>query len=385
MAFDYKVYKSRRIIPLRFKRAVTGQPVLGKPDIDNRGYYRAAAASGNDHGHVVGVTEGNESEVEIERVSINKKAELYVTSSDPAVMTVTDSGGTDKLASSNKLNIKIKGVKGNTGANPETAKVEVRYASKAGQVIGEISVWVFKKRTVKLTPHNVTIRTATASGIASSANINNVINMVKAVWEPCGVDFTVDPIQNDTITLASAGVVNDIAEINMLLGTNYVTGSINAYFVNQLSIPDIPANPAAVPPTPLIPMGGVLGLGLSRPSSVGFTNPGIILGDTNRAGTNRSSDVHWLANDLAHEIGHFFTLPHIDRRDNNNPRSDTWAVRMLMHPSNKRASQGNWRDDVGYGNFYRGALITMKDVVGFSTDAESLQARGVIINPPGPY
>ncbi len=379
MAFDYKVYKSQRIVPLRFKRAVAGQPVLGKPDIDDRGFYRTTITAGNDHGHAVGVMEGNESEIKVKRFRIDTAAELYVTSSDEATMKVTDSGGTDKLAASTEATLKIKGVAGAAGTNPQTAKVEVRFGSKTGPIIGEISVWVFKKVTVKLTPHNVTIKTATNAGIASAVNIANVINLVKAFWEPCGVDFLVDPIQNDTVTFANAGDVAWKPEVNTLLNTNYVPNSINCFFVNRIVITG---------------SNGVLGLGISRPSmtSLSLSNPGIILGDNNVSGSARASDTHWLGNDLAHEIGHFFTLEHVDKKNSGaTSRNDLWAVRMLMHPNNTRGAQGNWRDDVGYGTQYRGGLITLKDLTDSSnaanhnTDGEALIARAVINGATGPY
>lgn len=381
MALDYKVYKSQRVVPLRFMRAVAGQPVLGKPDIDDHGYYRVGVTAGNDHGHVVGVSEGNESEVKVKRERIGKDAALFVTSSDTAKMTVTASDGTNTLPKSEETTLKIKGVAGITGANPNTAKAEIRFGSATGPIVGEISVWVFKKVNVKLTPHNVTIRTATAAGIASRVNINSVIDLVKAFWEPCGVAFTVDPVQNENVTFAAAGVAAWKGEINTLSNTNYVADSINAYFVNQIDM----KNPTQT---------GVLGLGFSRPNSVAFslTNPGIILGDTNVSGTDRHSDIHYLANDLAHEIGHFFTLEHVDKKQGAATRKDTWAMRRLMHNFNKRGTAaGNMRHDVGYGADYRGGLLTMKDLtdsanaVNHSTDAESLTARGVINSAAGPY
>ncbi len=374
MAFDYKVYKSQRIVPVRFKRSVTGQPVLGKPDIDDRGFYRAAITAGNDHGHVVGVTEGNESEITLERFRIDNKADLFVTSSDTAKMTVIDSGGTDQLAASKEPKVKVKGVLGGAAANPETAKVEVRFGSATGPIIGEISVWVFKPLTVSLTPHNVTIKGASTAGIASSANIASVIDLVKAFWEPCGVKFQVEAIQNDPVTFATAGKVVWKPEVNTLLSTNRTNDSINAYFVNEVEMPGLP---------------GVLGLGISRArvnSDTGSANPyphpGIILGDKT-VGLDRHTDLHFLANDLAHEIGHFFTLAHIDFRNSGSSRDDTFAARMLMHPNNTR-TLSSWRNDAGYGARYRGGMITMKDLVGFTTDGEAIQARGVI-GGAGPY
>lgn len=381
MAFSYEVYKSQRIIPLRFTRAITGAPVIGKPDIDDHGCYRTTVTLNNDHGHVVGVTEGGEAEIKVKRERISKDAELFVTSSDTAKMTVTVSGGTNALPKANEANLKIKGIAGIAGANPNTAKAEIRYGSATGPIVGEISVWVFRKIEVKLSPHNHKIKTAAVAGIGSSVDIPAVIELVKAFWEPCGIKFLVDPVITTTdLTFAAAGDVQWGAEFNTLLNTNFVNKSINAYFVNRIVIPSL---------------NGVLGFGASRASFAGFglPNPGIILGDTNVNGSDRHTDVHWLANDLAHEIGHFFTLEHVDRKNNNAPRNDTWSVRRLMYPGNKRGNlPGAWQNDVGYGANYRGGLITNKNLTdsanaaNHSTDGESLITRAVAAaTPNGPY
>lgn len=386
MSFSYEVYKSQRIIPLRFLRSITGAPVIGKPDVDDHGYYRTTVTLNNDHGHVIGITEGKESEVKIKRERIDNKAALFVTSSDTAKMTVTASGGTNALPTAGEAIIKIKGIKAIAGANPNTAKAEIRYGSATGPIVGEISVWVFKNIDVKLTPHNHKIKTATAAGIDSRVNVTAVMDMVKAFWEPCGINFLVDPvITAPDLTFATAGDVQWGAEFNSLLNTAFVAKSINAYFVNRI----------VIPPTATVNLNGVLGFGASRASFAGFglPNPGILLGDKNVSGDDRHTDTHWLANDLAHEVGHFFTLEHVDRKNNNAPRDDTWSVRRLMYPGNTRGNlPGAWQNDVGYGPNYRGALITNKNLTdaanaaNHSTDGESLIARGVAAaTPNGPY
>ena len=40
MPFPHSVYKTQRIVPLRFERGVTGQPLIQFPDLDNRGWFR---------------------------------------------------------------------------------------------------------------------------------------------------------------------------------------------------------------------------------------------------------------------------------------------------------------------------------------------------------
>jgi len=389
MPFPHNVYKTQRIVPLRFKRAISGSPFLGFPDIDDRGWFRpdpaGNSAATNDHGFVVGVTEGKTAYVKVKREKLENSATLFVESSNTAVMTVIENGGTDQLTTVNEPLLKIDGVSGGAGATPKIARVQIHFGTKTGPIIGELSVWVYKKVNVNLVPHNVTIRSAAAAGVASAANIASVMDTVKAIWETAGVDITVAAVQNDNVTFAGVGVAQWQAEVNTLLNTNWVPSSINAYFVNQIAMAGVP---------------GVLGVGISRPNSVAFAtpNPGIILGDTNVSGSNRAGDTHWLANDIAHEMGHFFTLPHVDNIDNSaahQGREDSWALRLLMHPTNTHFFADH-RNDTGYGTAgdgtgYRGALISLKDLVDsgnaahHSTDAEVKTARTSITSVAGPY
>ena len=105
------------------------------------------------------------------------------------------------------------------------------------------------------------------------------------------------------------------------------------------------------------------------------------------SGSVRANDSLWLANDLAHEIGHFFGLWHYYDTGGAGatPRSDTWAYRMLMHNYNTRAPEGTWRDDIGYGNTRRGHLVTFKDLTQTPTDGECTTARQTINGAAGPY
>ena len=386
MPFPHNVYKTQRIVPLRFQRAVSGAPDARFPDLDDRGWFRPGpsgnSAATNDHGFVVGVTEGDTVYVEVNREKIEIGADLFVKSSDETVMKVKQNLGTDKLLTMKEPLLAIEGVSGGAGATPKVARIQIRFGTNAGPIIGELSVWVYKKVNVNLVPHNVTIRSAAAAGIASAANVASIMDMVKAIWKPAGVNITVAAIQNDNVTFANPGDANWQAEINTLLNTNWVPSSINAYFVNRIT-----------------GAGGALGLGISRPNSVAFgtPNPGVILGD--RTGTfNRAADVHYLANDLAHEVGHFFTLPHVDNVQNTNThqgREDSWALRLLMHPTNTHFFSDH-RNDTGYGvaaggNGYRGALISLKDLVDsgnaahHSTDAEVKTSRTSITSVAGPY
>ncbi|MCY7374754.1 MAG: hypothetical protein LH472_02125 [Pyrinomonadaceae bacterium] len=383
MPFKYQVYKTQRVCLVRFQRSGTGEPVHYFPDIDNRGCFRPNTnGTGFDRGPVVGVTQGDDIYVRVLRERIANEAPLFVTSSDETVMTVNN-GSKAELPKNYLITLRITGIQGNGTATPKGAKLRIHYGSEKGVVIGELSVWVFTKTNVLLTPHLITIQDATGASRTSSVDIGAVIGMAKAIWQPCGVTFTDAPVQPNTITSATAGVLAWQNDFNNLLANFWVPGSINAYFVFQINRP----NP------------GVLGVGLSRQSVTAsastanpLPNPGIFLGDQSQNGIVRPNDTHWLANDLAHEIGHFLGLSHTDLRNGNNPRDDTWARRILMHPTNTRAANGNWRDDVGYGATYRGSLITMKDLLDTNnvgtnhfTDAEYLAARNTIKSTAGPY
>lgn len=384
MSIPLNVCKCHRIVMTRFTRAVTGDPVIDKPDMDDRGY------TGTDHGPVVGICEGDTVIVRLSRELIEDSAVLYVTSSDTSVVTVA-APALGKLPATQNMDLSLQGV---AGGNPKTAKIQVRYGSNIGHVIHELSVWVFKPLDVDLTPHMVTIsQTGSANpGIGTVANLNAIMDLVRAIWRPCGVTFTVAAAKNDAVSLAAAGVVSDAGwdnvnqaqntELNTLVSTNWVPNSINAYFVNQIGT------------------GNTLGYGFSRASSVTFklSNAGIILADQT-AGGGRSGDVHW-ANDLAHEIGHFFQLWHPENLQPPNEREDTWSRRMLMHNFNLMRGHDPWPahdgdgvaykyrpllDDVGYGGSRRGCLITMKHFTQLQTDGECPTSRATISSATGPY
>lgn len=381
MAFSYDVYKTQRICPVRFVRHVDGKPVLKYPDIDNRGYFRGNVnGTGIDRGPVVGVTEGDEIQVMMLRERISTQAALFATSSDKSVMTVETKG---ELPKSGAANLKIYGLQGADSAIPKGAKLEIRYGSETGVIIGELSVWVFKPLTVFLAPYRMTIHAADGTGIQTSIDVKAVIEMAKAIWRPLGINIVAASPQDEAIFLSTAGVLTWTAEFETLLQKIWAKDMINAYFVYQIDNPGFP---------------GTLGIGLSRDwinkqtGSNKITRPGIFLCDTNKSGLARQSDIHWLANDLAHEVGHFFGLPHIDLRDSNNPRDDTWARRLLMHPSNTRGSSGDWTNNVGYGTGYRGALVSMKDLYDSNaatnnhiSDPEYFTARTTIKRSEGPY
>lgn len=363
MAVPVSIYKERRLVLLRWKRATTGNPNAAKPEVDDRGFRSPELAP------IVGVLAGKQITVRLERVAIDASAKLVLKSSDVTAMKVV-SPADGVVPNGATADIQLEGV---TGGDPKEAVLEVHHDSDTGPLLSRLVVRVFTERRVRITPHLVTIAQTGGAvpAVATTANVNAIMDHVRAIWAPAGVAFTVGASVNENLTFATAGVVSDNpfpGEINTLLATNHVANTINVYFVGGIGT------------------GNTLGYGFSRPSSVTFGtgNPGIILAD--QAG-GQAHDTPWAGNDLAHEIGHFLQLWHPNNLQPPNEREDTWCRRMLMHNFNTEVIQGNWKDDVGYGalggSARRGALVTHKDIPHITTDGEVRTARAAVLS--GPY
>jgi hypothetical protein len=365
MATPLDIYKTRRVVPVEFKRATHGNPDASRPELDDRSF-RAA-----EHGPIVGITEGSTVTVRLSRVMIDAGAKLVAKSSDTSVVTVVDPA-TGELPGSADMDIQLNGV---SGDNPKKAAIEIHFDKDTGPLLHSLTCWVFKLRRVVVTPHLVTIGQAVAgpAPITSTANVNAILTSAKAIWASAGITLTINATVNDAVTFGLAGIVSDSpfpGELKTLLTQpSWVANTINVFFVPQIGT------------------GGTLGYGFSRPSSVSFAtgNPGIILGDATAGGAVH--DAPWAANDVAHEIGHFLQLWHPNNLQPPNEREDTWCRRMLMHNYNTEVIQNNWKDDVGYGalggSARRGALVTMKTLPHITTDGQCMIARGAILS--GPY
>jgi hypothetical protein len=390
MAFNEELHRLQRFVPLRVVRAIdSGNPSEDYPDIDSRGWSDAAHAS------IVGALAGSQIIVRLERLKIDASAPLFVTSSDTSVMTIANPA--DGVVPSGDCEIQLNAL--GTGGNPNIARMQVRFESSTGPILHELQVNVYSEQRVRITPHVVTINSATVAGTAPTADIPAIMEIVKAIWKPAGITITVAPTLSKTIQLRTANIVSDEAtghaypdELRTLLATNWPDGtsawvpnSINAYFVRQIGT------------------GSTLGYGFSRASfaSNGLTNPGIVLGDQT-GGTTRSDVMFW-ANDLAHEAGHFFRLWHVNEVQPPNELEDSFSRRNLMHNFNSTRGPNPWPDsdgdgnayrwrprfgDTGYGNgpggeIWRGCQLTIKSLAKRTNDGQTGIARGAIT--AGPY
>jgi hypothetical protein len=153
------------------------------------------------------------------------------------------------------------------------------------------------------------------------------------------------------------------SEINKVYAESWKANTINVYIVQELE--------------------SALGYGFSKdsfaglklangPPAVMMSHPAVFMG-MNSGSSHRSSDTYWCANDLAHELGHFFTLWHPTDGSTHWShwrRNETWSMRFLMHNHNKTQRENppqggaNWAsfNDFGYGANYRAGLISMKNI-----------------------
>jgi hypothetical protein len=369
MSISQPVYKWHTFVPVRFSRAVTGAPQADAPDLDDRGFRDA------EHGPVMGITAGETVRVKIRRTGLDEAADLWVTSTDATIVSVT-SPDHGHLATGASATIHVRGHRGSgTTPNVRTARLQVHFGNASGPVVGELMVWVLRRLTLDLTPHLVTIRGAVGSR-ASIADIPAIMRMARGIWRPCGIELTAGATRNEDLTFATAGVVadeptsgNDMSgtEVARILNTRWIPDTINVYFVHRIGTED------------------TLGYGFARSKIARYhlPNPGIIIADTDSAGTF-ARDVQSWASTVAHEVGHFLRLEHAGNRQSPNTLKDTWAHRMLMY-NYSLLSAGDFVQDVGYGDQRRGVMITMKDLPQIDLDAECGIARNTASARGGPY
>jgi len=387
MAIKLQAKKELRLVPLRFERATSGVPDIKYPEVDDRGHtHKVPAVNGfaeSDpiRGGVVGLCKNQEISIQMVREDIDNGADLYLTSSDEDVFTLIKPTSGGKCATGKKRKIKIKGGSF-SGSTPKSADLQVRFGAKDGPIVSLLKVYTFPKQQVVIQPINVTINDSTGTGgVAPSLNISTLMAQVTALWSCCGVELVAQATQNISVSLGQANQVL-WAELNQIFAEKWEAGTINVYIVEKLE-------------------NDALGYGFSKSvfASLGLTHPAAFLAMKDST-TDRSSEVYYCANDLAHELGHFFTLWHPSDGPSSThawTRFETWSMRFMMHNYNSTfrpdISHGvtDWPDfnDFGYGTLngypYRAGLISLKNVrtsAGAGKDGQCSEARNHIGQGP---
>ena len=333
-------------------------------------------------GAVVGLRKRQKIKLRLVREYIDTSSPLYLTSSDETTIKVVDPAPGKKLAGRKKTTIELQG--GDfSQAKPKSAKIEVRYESKDGPIIYELTAYVFTPLPVFFQPHIVTINNNFGTGgIQPVINLDRVMKHVKALWSACGVNLVAQNSKSWSVNLPTANKMR-FADVNTVLAAKWQNNTINIYIVREID--------------------GALGYGFSKAAHAGFgiNKPSVFAGERTGTVRRRAGDTYWWANDLAHELGHFFTLWHpTDGFPANGPwvRRETWSMRFLMHNYNYTGRSGppgdpaHWPtfNDLGYGknssgNQYRAGLIPLKNVrtgAGAGRDAQCSTARNRIQQGP---
>lgn len=371
MSIAQEVFKIERIVPLQAKRAVDGEPDDTHPDVDDRGFLTP------EFGPVVSVTKGKTVTVRLTRKKIDAAAALTIVSTDTNIVTIADPAD-GKLPGTADMDIQITGVDG--GGDHKDAKLQVKFGEF---ILFELHVMVFKELDVDVTPHIITIDGGGAKGTTPVADIPKIMAKVQSVWGHYGIKITVHPAKPRTVTFGTVNSVNsnpfnDKGEVSTLVSTDHVPKHINAYFVREIGDTG-----------PGITLG--LGISVATAAKHKISKSGIILADGG-PGFARSYVMFW-ANDLAHEIGHFFTLEHVEDAQIPDDRQDSWSRRMLMQPRNELsaptpfpAANQTFRPrfvQAGYGlgqrRGRRGCMVTLKHLPQLKLDAEAIKARGTVI------
>lgn len=370
----------RIVVPMRLRRFNFGHlPTIDCPEVDDRGYKMGTRPSPwgatTVRGPSLGVVRGDTVKVAVIREDIDPGAPLFATSSATATLEVaTPNGG--PVGPDGELQIR--------GVASGTATLEIRLGGLSGPVLSEADVRVHDLLRVALTPHLVRVDSSTTTGAAPAMPINDMVRRLRAIWRPCGIDFNVAATVNDTVTLPSntVGFVDlehaqwkeDVRAILRLQPTRLGLAagthdeSINWYIIPQF-----------VPGTNGLQ---TVGLGVSRQTADGWglADTGILVAAQDSGGPR---DPEFAARTLAHEIGHFFRLEHVQRHNATNAVTDTYGRRQLMFPLSTISGGTNGEavprfNNVGYGENIRGCLLTMKNHAHHSTDGECATARNAI-------
>lgn len=396
MAIRVVVQRNQQsIVPIRFYRAVVNDPpdqnsdpVRDAPAVDDRGFEmgtrRATWGSSDAHGAMVSIQKGDTIKIKILRTDIDDDADLYVTSTNTSVITIAspNNGGPIPKNGANKNIFQITGVE---DKRKTPVKVEVRYNSATGPVIGELEPHIFKPVNLSVAFHIVSILgTAPAK---TAADAQTMLDYANDIWRPCGIQFTFNSAQhfyNETIrqhphhanrsqyrkrttgtwknlhyNFDRAGYVTEDErwtkpwrESDMIESVNPANVSINIYWSG---------NSASYDSTGTYEDGDWNGL-----SSVG---------------TDRGGGLHLVElagkYDLGHEIGHFLSLNHSDddNAGNETDNKDIWLLRRLMY-SQWPPNSPDYKKNVGYGDKQYGALISVKKMAGKYHDNDRELSRG---------
>jgi hypothetical protein len=367
MTTELQTYRERRLVPLRWKRARHGPAHPDYPDIDDRGTRAPEFAP------IVGIMEETQVYVRVVRELIAADAPLFVTSSEPGVVRVTAPEG-GMLPAGPHADIQLEGI---VGGDPNQVHVEVHFGAPDGPVVTRLVARCFKALDVRIVAHVMTVTNYDGSNPKTAiTDIRTLMRSVNAVYQPCGIRFHVAEIVKETYHLSDPENVSDGDQRNMAEKLNR-KNVMNVYQIHRIG------------------NGNDVGGTDSRKRvmtepTLKYTVPSVGVADQAlycaACGTepvyfdNYDQVEHGMT--LAHEIGHFLTLGHVDLRDDVwTFAGDFWARRNIMFRVWPLPSFQDWRDDTGYGRnrglTRAGGLVTHKQIPTVAGDNQCTRARQI--------
>lgn len=344
-----------------------------------------------------GITMGETIQLLVERIDIDPGVDLAVTLDvgQPHQIELVTPVGDGPLPADGIIHVRGVIDRRPAPGGAQGTKLQIRLGDTTGPVLAEAEPHVYSPLPFNVAVHICTVHpeaAAPGSGTrptigGAAIDVPRLFTMANAIWRPAGVEIAVRRIAqrnfynfnaNDCPWQVSRGLAGTEAD---LVQPFFRRNHCNVYFVRY--------------------MDASLGVGVRRDNMAaeGLPRPAVIVATegsrthTNPAGApntrtgNANALYQQVANDLAHEIGHFLTLTHAGGV-NSPGRNDSYARRQLMHPNNSlpSANPNNPNaaprfDDVGYGlvtpggSGHRGCLLTQKQFAFYNNDGEAWRGR----------
>ena len=392
-SLEREIYDGHRFVPVRFRRLDSKRASKRNPELDERGY------DDGRFGPVVSVMTGETIQVRMENLHISDSTSLNFVSSPPTAVQINRNGDIIELTG-------LAGA-GAMKAEPQTAKIEVRFGSDTGPLLGRLYVDVYDVITVATVVHSVSIGQSGHPEIVSvgpdlnNDHIETLLGGLNSIWNAAGIQFaladkefvekgTVRPWLNfpgnvfrsgenwlrETTTLSAVGSMKE-NEFEMIAILNQVDNCLNMFVV------------------PSIEDGNIVALGKR--------GQGVAL----RSGSLGANSLSRIA---AHEAGHFLNLSHpgtysfkgngdnvtiLDGVVHDISPQDYWSCRTLMYKSERLRDesvpdplpnfvrQRRRQDDVGYGAGIPGTMLGCRKVSLIKTiqkESEIFRARTEALN-----
>ncbi len=383
-AIRLKVRKQTQIVvPVRFVRAVVGSVTADDPEIDDRGFGMGARSqqgwgTTDARGPMFGITEGQVVRVGLLREDISPDAPLFITT-DPANLVELISPaagaplGVPRATNQDRDIITVRGVK---DVVSKCGKIQARFGSAEGPVLGEIECHIFAQKLVRTVPWLVTIRGVPPTlklpaGASDQAKIDEIVEDVEGInriFRPTGIRFDIKANHFGKFSIDKTlrsfgsrpfgrpGKVNDkedelikkglwpSPEFSSVINTDFEKNAVNLYYVHRaLGFTAAAFNPS-----------------IARP--FGF---GVVVTDEYKV----RDDPPDPAFVIAHELGHYVDVEHADQVSDpskagqvRSVRADMWTLRELDFSGTVVHKTVPHHRDVGYGDGQAGKLIWLKDL-----------------------